>query len=271
MEREHDAAVATNRDAGGKDVLLLGNSLLGSALNVSEAKLALAPEWKLARFVVEDTSIVDWHYGLRRLFQEGARPRVVLLMLSAPQAAGHAVRGEYFAYHLMQAADVVQVSRELHLHPTNACSMLFGHFSMFYGVRAELRKWLLTAIVPGFETFGSMLTRRGAKSTIDSDAIYASARSRMRTLRDLAAQNQATLVWVLPPLLDAEDGSRGLRAAAEEAGVQVLAPVDSGALPPSDYSDGFHLNASGQERFTASFIPVVRQHLQNLSQTQPKQ
>ncbi len=262
MASEYKEALATGRETGGgNSVLIVGNSLLNAAVETDELKRALAPEWKLTRFQVEDTTILDWHYGLRRLFAEGARPKVVLVMLSAPQAAANNVRGEYFAYHLMQASDVVRVSQELKLHPTNACSMLFGHFSMFYGVRAEIRKWLLTAMMPGFQDVGSMMTRRAKKSEIDSDAIHRIARDRIRAMHDLAAQHQAKLIWILPPLLSPEDGGKGLRAAAGEAGVEVLVPMQSGALPASDYSDGFHLNGSGKARFTAAIIPVLRQHL----------
>lgn len=127
MAWEYKEALATGGNGGGNSVLIVGNSLLNAAVETDELKNGRSlPEWKLTRFQVEDTTILDWHYGLRRLFAEGARPKVVLVMLSAPQAAANNVRGEYFAYHMMQASDVVRVSQELKLHPTNACSMFYS-------------------------------------------------------------------------------------------------------------------------------------------------
>ncbi|MBL0159437.1 MAG: hypothetical protein IPP47_20370 [Bryobacterales bacterium] len=68
-------------------------------------------EWKLTRFQVEDFTILDWHYGLRRLLAEAPVRKWCFVMLSAPRAAANNIRGEYFAYHLMQASDVVWVSQ----------------------------------------------------------------------------------------------------------------------------------------------------------------
>ena len=54
---------------------------------------SLHPEFAVTRFVVEDTNYLDWYYGLRRLFREGARPKVVILVINARQLMSPNVHG----------------------------------------------------------------------------------------------------------------------------------------------------------------------------------
>ena len=69
-------------------VLIVGNSLLLDGVDISALDEKLRPEHRVTRFVVENTSYLDWYYGLRRLFREGARPKVLVLALHLPPTAG---------------------------------------------------------------------------------------------------------------------------------------------------------------------------------------
>lgn len=261
IDSEYAAARQVGRTGGAPPaVLLVGNSLLGASVDPGTLRRSMPEGWNLAYLQVEDTTYMDWYFGLRRLFAEGSRPQVVAILLSPAQTVATQVRGEFFAQHLMQLEDTPAVARDLQLHPTNAAGMVAGRLSHFYGVRAEIRNWLLLTIMPNFQQVASMMTNHARRPVID-DEVRKTAAARLRQMSDLAAEHHARLVWILPTLLEVPDGSRGVLAAAQTAQVPVLIPIPSGSLPRTDYTDGFHLAAPGQKAYTARLIPLLRQYL----------
>jgi hypothetical protein len=261
MEREFSAARSIGRGGShDKGLLLVGNSLLGASVEPDRLRQAMPAGWDLAYLQVEDTSYMDWYFGLRRLFAEGARPQVVAVLLSPTQTVVTQVRGEFFAHYLMRLDDVPAVSRDLSLHRTSAAGMVAGNLSEFYGVRAEIRKWLLLSLMPRFQTVASMLTRHPRRQ-VDDNAIRSIASGRLRQMNELVSQHNARLVWILPALLDVPDGTAGVLEAARSARVPVLIPISSGSLPADQYSDGFHLATSGKMKYMAALIPLLQQYL----------
>src|SRR5262245_24902097 len=88
VRREYAGAIAPPNTR--PVVLIAGNSLLLAAVEFERVQAAFSDELELRRFVVEQTAYYDWRYGLRRLFKDGARPRVVVLMLNAGHLASEA-------------------------------------------------------------------------------------------------------------------------------------------------------------------------------------
>jgi len=245
-------------------VLLVGNSLLDEDVRFDELRAALGGEWDARRFVVEQTFFLDWYYGLRRLFREGARPDVVVLMLSTRQWVRDDIRGDYSAQYLFSAVDVPSAARQLGLNATQAANLALSSVSKFWGARAELRNFVLGHLMPDLGRlmdFSSVVDTR----TIVDDDIAPVAQERIAQLKALTDANGARLVILLPAVLNPEDGARGLERAASALGVATLRPVASGTLAPHLYRDaGFHLNADGASRFTAVLIPALRAQLASL-------
>jgi hypothetical protein len=86
---------------------------------------------------------------------------------------------------------------------------------------------------------------------------------RIARLKSLVEGSGAQLVLLLPPLLDADDGSAGLLNTARRLGVSALRPVSSGAFGPELYRDGFHLNKAGAAQFTERLIAALRPELES--------
>src|SRR5208282_3982954 len=102
LDREHSRADEIKPVPGGPvPVLSVGNSLMQKGINFKLLNQNLHPEFAVTRYVVEDTNYFDWYYGLRRLFREGARPKVVILFLNARQLLAPSVQGDAFAELLM--------------------------------------------------------------------------------------------------------------------------------------------------------------------------
>jgi hypothetical protein len=258
---EYRGAIAPRDRQAQHGVLFVGNSLLDEGVQFDTLRQRLAPEWDARRFVVEQTYYNDWYYGLRRLFHEGARPDVVVIVLTSRQWTRDDTRGDYSAQYLMTVPDAASAAMALHMHPTQASSFMLASVSRFWGVRAEIRNVLLGRVIPDLGrlmNFSSVVDR----NPIRDDSVERIAADRFGRCRDLAAAYGVTVAALIPPVLNPSDGSGGLVRAGQRTGVRVFAPVASGAYPRGFYRDaGFHLNATGARAFTNALAAYLPTHL----------
>jgi hypothetical protein len=241
-------------------VLVVGNSLLDAGVEFDRMRQAFDADWDARRLIVEQTRFFDWYYGLRRLFGDGARPEVLVLMLSPRQWVQTGIRGDYFAHYMMNAADLIDVARDLDLHPTQVTGFAVARFSTFWGARAEIRNFVLGHTLPDLGRLMKAATVVDPRPMID-DEVEATVRPRIERLRRLLDGYQCKLVVVVPPLQSPQDGGRGLVRAASAAGVTALRPIVSGSLSATYYDDAEHLNPTGASVFTDSLISGLRAEL----------
>jgi lysophospholipase L1-like esterase len=248
-------------EPAGRHVLVVGNSLLDEGVDFDSLRQAL-DGWDARRFVVEQTYYYDWYYGLRRLFAEGARPDVVVLMLSTGQWVSTATRGDYSAQYLFSLTDLPAVARDLHLHPTQATGLFFAGVSKFWAARAEMRNFVLRYALPGIGEVMNQVAPVNRAAFSDTD-VESTVGARVEQLKEVVESHGARLVLLVPPLLNAEDGAVGLMQAAERVNVAALRPVVSGSFGPQLYRDsGFHLNAKGASQFTERLAVALRGELE---------
>ncbi len=254
MAVEYRAAIDEPRDPSIHRVLFVGNSLLDEGVDFDRVRASLSPDWDARRLVVEQTVYFDWYYGLRRLFREGARPDVVVLMMTPGHWVRPDSRGDYSAQYLVSPGDALAAARDLHLNPTQTASFLLASVSRFWGARAEVRNWLLGRFMPDL---GRLMNYSSVVDTTpkSEETMKLLAAPRLERVRRLAEQYNVRLIALVPPIGDPQDGTVGLAEAGREAGVPVFAPVRSGSYPMSWYRDaGFHLNQVGAARFTSELI-----------------
>jgi hypothetical protein len=251
VAREYKAAVApTPPDR--PVILFVGNSLLDAAVQFDRVKEALAPRLEARRVVVEQTAYHDWHYGIRRLFADGSRPSVIVLMLNGDQIVTNGSRGEYSAYRLVTHGDILNFSRDLDLHPTNATSMIFANFSAFYALRSDIRKVILGRLMPDAPLFMGRLAIVPA-APIPVDRLRSVIRQRLALLKNECARHGTRLVFAIPPRV-VFSTLPVIRDAAKEAGVLPLLPFTDGDFTASDFYDNFHLNDAGAAKYTTRLI-----------------
>ncbi len=250
----------TNQASTTTRVLVLGNSLLAAGIQFDRVHQALLPDIDAKRFVVEDTQYYDWYYGMRMLFSKGARPDVVVLVLNSRQLVSLRIRGDYSAYQLIQAGDILRASRDLELSNTQASSLAFANISAFFGLRSEIRKLVAGIIFPDLPALMTKMTRQQL-TPMDDEIVFATTAKRLETLRGLAAEWKSRVIVLIPPAAATNRADTAVQRAGRAAGVQVLLPVAGGSLQADHYSDGFHLNERGAEVFTASVIEALRQEV----------
>jgi hypothetical protein len=244
-----------------KHVLVIGNSLLAEDVQFDRVREALGPGCDTRRLVIEQTGYLDWYYGLRRLFRDGARPDVVVLMLTARQSVATSIRGDFSAQYLIDRTDLPAATRELSLNPTATTNLLFSSVSKFWATRAEIRNYVLGRIVPDLGDLMHFSSEVDPRQLVDDD-VAEIMRVRLMRLRAITDSYGARLVVVLPPISNVRDGSSGFLRAGSAVGVATLRPVASGTMPPRLYQgDGFHLNPTGAVEFTSRLIPALREEL----------
>jgi len=136
-------------------------------------------------------------------------------------------------------------------------NLLFAHFSEFYAVRGEFRKWFLVQIVPDLSSLGSLLVERDTAPL--EPRIREKAAERLRALRGLTERVWGGFRAGRDAAARRPEGIATLQARAEAAGAGVLVPP--GEYAASDFKDGFHLNAQGAARFTSQLAISLRQEL----------
>jgi hypothetical protein len=260
IHEEYTAALAPNiRDSDVKsEILLVGNSLLNAGVDFPQFAADMPSNWRVKRLVIESTTYIDWYYGLRRLFRDGARPDIVCLMLSWQQLATSEIRGEYFAHYLMQTRDFFPVVRDLGLHPTPATSLFVGHLSAFYGARVDIRKFILSSLLPDLPQLTALMTL--PRKPLPNKNLREIATMRLRALKAALGMYGTRVVFILAPTAGSAH-VRELEEAGRDAGVPVVIGSSAGELAPGDFSDGFHLNPQGAHRYTHRLAIKLRQVL----------
>ncbi len=164
MVQEYVAARAIGQDGtSGHHVLVVGNSLLDEGVQFDRLRTALESRYDARRYMVEQTVYYDWYYGLKRLYREGARPDIVVVMLGTGHWLSANIRGDYSAQYMMSVADLPSAARDLEMHPTQATGFLFAGVSKFWGARVEMRNFVLGRLMPDvgqLMNFSSAIDRR---------------------------------------------------------------------------------------------------------------
>ena len=234
--------------------LFAGNSLIIQGINVPRLRTELKSDVHLSLLRVESTQYYDFYYGFENLFRYGMRPQYVILCQGPTYMVSSQIRGDYSARYLFDAKGILAYVRETQMRRTEASSLLFAHFSAFYGGRREMRSYLLTRLIPGFFRMIKRFNYR--PHSIPNDAeILRVLEVRLRALRDLCAQYGATFVYVIMPTRQA--GEAATLEAGIRAGVPVLNPIHTFSLPKDYYSDDIHLNSKGAAVFSEALAACL--------------
>jgi len=262
VSRQYDEAIKVRPSRPGEpaSVLLVGNSLLLSGVDVDRLHELTSGRMRIYPIFLEATGYYDWLYGLRRLFRRGARPQVVVVGLPVDLFLGTGVRQDYSPLMLFDARDVLGVASDLRLDNTATSNLLLAHSSTFWDRRSVLRTQVLRRIVPHLEDLFSLI--KTVPTIPQGPEFEAVAISRLRTLRELCEAHGARLIILVPPTLSSESADRQMAIASQKAGVQTIVPIDPGALSARFYQpDALHLNSEGAALFTSALATDLTRHL----------
>jgi hypothetical protein len=242
--------------ASSPSVLLVGNSLLEHGIDLPLLQTKVGGSAQVTRYAVSNTGYLDWYYGLRRLFREGSRPDVVIVMLNPRQFMSRSIAGDYAVHSMVDARDLMKLAADLGSSNTEASSLVAEHASAFYGSRSDIRTWALHIVLPRFEEVRRLMSPPSSQLPSD-DEIAERIGARLDAMRRVCAEYGTFMMVLVPPALN-RDGSEGLKRAAARLDIPVLAPYAPGELAADLFSDGLHLNEQGAARCTGRVANMLR-------------
>jgi hypothetical protein len=257
---------ATAVQNGPATLLIVGNSMMLYALDYPRFVAALSPDIKPVRYAIENTTYLDWYYGLKALFSDGVRPSQVVVCFNLPYTLEHRILGDYSARHLFHARDLLDVARDAGLDNTKTSGLFFAHWSAFYADRVRIRNLVWNVSDPGYVGVMNALAQNEPNPLPPEDEALQEARLRLRAIMKLCQQYHVDLVFLVPPSLKPRwrhDDELLAKAGALE-NVTVCAPLASGSLGPEYYMDGFHMNEKGAALFTDALARDLKARLGQL-------
>ena len=204
---------------GSTSILVVGNSLLLHGIDRARLQREMGSRYHVVLYPIEDTTYLDWYFGLRRLFADGARPNVLVLCISVRQLVSNQTKGEGFAHTMMRIADLPAVVRAGHLNMMTASEYFFANPSAWLGGRSSLRNGLLERWLPNASTLAGALTVREPPSPIANPATISRALQRLRDTANLCGSYGARFALLVPPSLNRSDSAEAVRSAAELTGL----------------------------------------------------
>ena len=267
VERRHNAdrqaalRLSQRPPQGMKTVLIIGNSLLQEGIDREKLREVSASQYRVAVFPIENTTYLDWYFGLHRLAVEGSKPDVVVLCLNIKQLMSNSTNGEGFAHSMMWMGDILEVAKTAGLDSTNTSNYFFANLSAWLGGRWFIRNWVLEEWMPKAKTLVDLFTPRGAVTPIPLEATVEQTTQRLKKLQDLCETFGARFVFLVPPATSGADSLIKMQSAAEETKISVLIPFKPGEMPAAAFSDGFHLNPNGARIFTERLAILLSESL----------
>jgi len=260
---DHQAALRLSRHApqGMKTVLIVGNSLLQEGIDRDKLREVSSSHYRVAVLPIENTTYLDWFFGLRRLAMEGSTPNVIVLCLNVRQLLSNSTNGEGFAHSMMWIGDILEVAKTTGLDSTSTSNYFFANLSAWLGGRWFIRNWVLEKWMPNAKTLVDLFTPRGAVTPIPLETIVEQTIQRLKKLQDLCETFGAQFVFLVPPAMSGADSLTKIQSAAAETKISVLIPFKPGEMPAAAFSDRFHLNANGARIFTERFAILLSESL----------
>jgi hypothetical protein len=253
LNREYAEAIQIRQSPGSnlKQLLVIGNSLVGHGLDFEELKRGLPPQWQAHRFWVYNTGYTDWYFGLRRLFSEGSRPNTVAVVFAGLHWYTNGIRGDYSSQYLFQTPDLLQIAAEAHLGRTETANLFFARYSKFYALRADIRKVFLNSLLPDLPGMATLF-KPGVPRLFTDEELVPLLTRRIGAYRRIVEAYRCNLILIVPPIPPPnEEHQQAIRIAARNAGVQVVMPMSRSSVPAGDFLDDIHLTPAGASLYTA--------------------
>ncbi|MEO8017810.1 MAG: hypothetical protein ABI769_08355 [Pseudomonadota bacterium] len=253
----------TTRFKDGRPVtLLVGNSLLLDGIDRGQLAELTHEAADVHLLPLEGTMYVDWKYGLRKLFDSGTTPSLIVLCINAEQMTTLGTNGATFAHFMMGVRDFPALVHETNLAPMTASEYLLAHWSYWLATRANVRMGVMERLLPGTKELVPHLLLRGKRGTPDPEGATKLIVDRLHELQQLTADHGAKFVWLIPPTENDVDLAPLAAARATAAGISVVFPYQPGEMATANYADGFHLNHQGAVLFTARVAESLNGYIQ---------
>jgi hypothetical protein len=194
---------------------------------------------------------VDWLLGLRKVFQSGGRPSVVVLGGGTRHFAALTMKETVSANVMISTRDLPLAIEETHSDANSGSDLFFCHFSKYYSNRTQMYKRLMGFVVPRFKDLARRLV--GEENDVKvADVQVDWLTARLERLEATCKEGGADLVLWVPPTPKFDPGAAVLLEAAQRASIPILQPFPENRADRSLFKDPQHLNPAGAQICTRS-------------------
>jgi hypothetical protein len=246
-------SLGSHRTDSRANILLLGNSLTFTDVNFELLVQELGSQDSLCRWAVDNTSYLDWYYGLRRVVRHGARPDFIIVGGRGSHFLGNGFRGSFFSHYIMDPRDLLEAGRAVKADGTTLSTMGLAQISAFCGSREEIYKRWLTLVLPSFPDLGARMSVGDRNATKFAAMPTALLRQRLHQLQTLCSQCGAQLIVWVPPLPVSDPYASLISDIGAREHIPVILPAANDAWNAGDFADGFHMTPQAATRFTQLF------------------
>jgi hypothetical protein len=246
---EEAVGLQPTAEGGAKSVLLVGNSLLDQGLSDEGLGRLQQPRVAVHKLIALNTVLLDWRYGVARLTREGSRPSVMIIAFAPSHLSARNLNLPWFAHQMLDWQDMRQASIEAGLDHTAASEMFLAKASAWLGFRAGARNAVMQKVFPGARELSLVFAPPGVSGDQSKHLLPAIARVEAVATQTKSAGVSLQLILMPVPSSRNTTWRKDLVASLREAGVPVLDVHQCESFEPGDYSDGYHLNATGERKF----------------------
>ena len=251
-------------------ILIVGNSLVGEALDAEALVSSLDFDARAFKAVPDGTNIWEWYCILSNVSrQANAMPDIVVLAFARDRVSDQSPLdvARSFGY-LCAMENLEEISAFAPVSLEDTLQALAVKTSVTYRLRNRIRNTLLNLVVPNYTDALQRINNasRNRTSPGKAAASQTKANSTYLAARDLSSRDafsESHFLFVAMPVLDRYEISSSLCSELTQANSSFVDMRGLVELRLDDYRDPLHLNESGRKKFTRAFADVLSSNFPN--------
>lgn len=259
-------------------IIFAGNSLMRNGLNMDTVHAETETLFNTAKITPVGTAITDWTYLYKRYFgSRKAKPDIVILgFVNSHISDDYVLKLRRLGRHFVAQRDLPSIWRNDLETFHDRSQVTLSHYSSLMGDQPEHQLHALSFIIPYYKkglrqnqayvaTFGQHIADlRKAR-----DIKYGNVRknnsnvtfNRLKQYIDLLKANHVE-VWFMPmPQPEYYEMDEGVAEIITRSGMKLVDARKIEGMTAEDFSDGYHLGDSGNEKFTAWMIQQLKERV----------
>lgn len=252
-------------------IIFAGNSLMRNGLNLDTVQEQAGDQFNTAKITPVGTAITDWTYLYKRYFEnKNAQPNVIILgFVNSHISDDYVLKLRRLGRHFVDQQDLPDIWANDLTNFHDRAQLTLSHYSALIGDQPEHQLHALSFVIPHY--------KQGLRENQAYVATLGQYRSELKLARDKKYGNdkkeakEATFhrleqyiallkkngveVWFMPmPQPEFYEVDQKAIDLIKGNGMKFVDARNIEGMTPEDFSDGYHLGDSGNEKFTAWMI-----------------
>ena len=256
-------------------IIFAGNSLMRNGLNLETVHSSVGKQFNTAKITPVGTAITDWTYLYKRYFEnQKAQPDIVILgFVNSHISDDYVLKLRRLGRHFVDQKNLPDIWKNDLNNFHDRSQVTLSHYSALIGDQPEHQLHALSFIIPHYKqglrqnqhyvaTFGKHIAElkqaRDLKYGNTKEAAKEATFERLKQYIALLKKNNVE-VWFMPmPQPEFYEMDQKAIDLINQSGMELVDARNIKGMTPEDFSDGYHLGDSGNEKFTAWMIQQLK-------------